>query len=73
MNSAGVDGLFYGNPMQFVIQAKAAGIVAAYTFAVTIVILKVVGLILPLRASEDEEKVGLDISEHREAGYTLID
>ncbi len=73
VNSAGANGLFYGNPAQFLIKIKAVAITIAYSFVVTFVLLKLVDLTLGLRATEHEERVGLDLSEHRETGYTLID
>lgn len=73
INKGGADGLLAGNPSLLLTQIKAVLITAAYTFAATLALLKFVGIILPLRASEEEELIGLDITEHREAGYTLID
>ncbi|MBI5301407.1 MAG: ammonium transporter [Chloroflexi bacterium] len=69
VNEAGADGLFYGNPGQFVIQAIA--VVAAIAFAVimTFVIAKVLDVVVGLRVTENEEEVGLDISEHGERAY----
>ena len=73
VNAAGSDGLFYGNPFQFVIQLKAVLITVAYSFFATFVLLKLVDVLLGLRASEQEERIGLDLAEHREAAYTMLD
>ncbi len=73
VNAAGADGLFYGNPGQLWIQVKAVGITVVYALIVTVVLLKLVDVVLGLRANEHDERVGLDLSEHREVGYTLID
>lgn len=73
VNSTGTDGLFYGNPAQFLIQIKAVLATIFYSFIVSFVILKVIDAIMGLRVSEQEERVGLDLTQHREAGYTLID
>jgi len=69
VNSAGADGLFFGNPHQLVIQL--IGVLASWIFAAaaTFVILKVVGLFFKLRADEDEEVQGLDITQHGEEAY----
>jgi len=40
---------------------------------VSFVLLKLVNLVCGLRASEENERIGLDLSEHREVGYTLLD
>ncbi|MCY3940754.1 MAG: ammonium transporter [Gammaproteobacteria bacterium] len=51
---------------------QAIGLVAtfAWTAAATWVILKVVGLITPLRVSEEDEIEGLDLTQHEERGYS---
>jgi ammonium transporter, Amt family len=69
----GVDGLFYGNPGQFVTQLKAVAIVVAYSFVVSFVLLKLIDLIIGLRADGHSESVGLDLSDHRETAYTILD
>ncbi|OGV61663.1 MAG: ammonia channel protein [Lentisphaerae bacterium RIFOXYB12_FULL_65_16] len=72
VNPAGADGLFYGNPMQFLIQIKATAITLVFSFVVTVVLFKVVDMVCSLRVSEHEERVGLDLTQHKEAGYTVI-
>jgi ammonium transporter, Amt family len=73
VNSAGADGLFYGNPAQLFIQLKATVITIVYSAVVTFVILKLVDMVLGLRVEEQEERMGLDLSEHKEAAYTVLD
>ena len=73
VNLAGVNGLFYGNPLQLWIQVKAVAITMVYSFVVSLILFKVVDFVLGLRVSEHEEAVGLDLTQHREAGYTLLD
>jgi Amt family ammonium transporter len=73
VNSAGADGLLYGNPGLFLIQFKAVLITAAYSLVVSYVLLKIVDRVLGLRVSEQEERIGLDLTQHREAGYTMLD
>ena len=69
VNPAGADGLFYGNPTQFAIQAVAALVSIAFAFGVTYVIAKLLSRFIGLRVTENEEEVGLDISEHGERAY----
>jgi Amt family ammonium transporter len=69
VNSAGADGLFYGNPGQFAIQALAALVSIAFAFGVTFLITKLLSRFMGLRVTENEEEVGLDISEHGERAY----
>jgi Amt family ammonium transporter len=70
VNSAGFDGLLYGNPQQLVIQAIAAGATVIFAFGATFVLAKALDLTLGLRVSENAEEVGLDLSEHGERAYT---
>jgi Amt family ammonium transporter len=69
INSAGADGLFYGNPAQFGIQALAAGIAVVFSFGMTYVLAKLLNVLSGLRVHADAEEVGLDISEHGERAY----
>ena len=73
VNPAGADGLLYGNPGLFWIQVKAVLVTAVYSFVVGIVLLKAVDIVMKLRVTEHEERVGLDLTQHREAAYTIID
>ncbi len=73
VNPAGADGLFYGRPGQFLVQLQAVGIVAGYSLVASFGLLKLVQAGLGLRVNEHEERVGLDLTQHREAGYTLLD
>ncbi len=73
VNPAGNDGLLYGNPMLLWIQIKAVLVTVVYSFVVGIVLLKVVNVLMKLRVNEHDERVGLDLTQHREAAYTIID
>ena len=73
INSAGADGLFYGNPKQFLIQALAVGSVVVFSAVGTFVIYKIVDLMVGMRVDERDEYIGLDLTQHHEAGYTLIE
>jgi Amt family ammonium transporter len=66
VNSAGADGLFYGNLSFFLIQVKALLVVVSYSFIVSWLIFKFINFILPLRVSSEEEEMGLDASQHDE-------
>ncbi len=69
VNPAGKDGLFYGNPEQFLIQAAAAGIMIVFAFVMTYGIASVVNQLVGLRVTSNEEEVGLDLSQHGEQAY----
>jgi Amt family ammonium transporter len=69
----GFDGLLAGNSAQFVLQLKAVSVTVLYTFIGSLVIFKVIDVLMGLRVNEHEERVGLDLTQHKEAGYTVID
>ena len=66
INSAGANGLLYGNAAQFGVQAVAVAVTWVYSFAVTFVLLKVLDRVMGLRVTDDEEEIGLDIAQHGE-------
>jgi Amt family ammonium transporter len=70
INAAGADGLFYGNPAQLGIQALAVLVSWVFAFVGTLVILKVVDWTIGLRVSEEEERIGLDLTQHEERAYS---
>ena len=63
------DGLVYGNASQLADQAMAALAAPVYAFGATFLLLKVMGLVMPLRATEREEALGLDVIYHGEEAY----
>ena len=71
INSAGGDGLFFGNAAQLGTQAVSVLAAWVYSFVVTLVILKILDVTMGLRVSEEEESEGLDLSQHGETGYIL--
>ncbi len=73
INAAGNNGLFFGNPSQFVTQVIGVLATMAYAVAVTFVLLKVLDATMGLRVKDEEEVIGLDITQHEESAYTLLD
>jgi Amt family ammonium transporter len=71
VNSAGVNGLFFGNPAQVGIQIVAVLVTSLYAGGATWVILKLVDRFVGLRVPEAEEIRGLDTSQHGEPAYQL--
>lgn len=71
INPAGADGLFFGNPGQLGIQVLATVASALFSFVATLIILKVIDLIIGIRVQEEDEIMGLDLSQHNETGYTF--
>jgi Amt family ammonium transporter len=66
------DGALFGNPYQLVVQGTAVLAAIVYSGIGTFVILKLVGLVLPLRATSSEETSGLDITAHGEEAYMNV-
>lgn len=73
VNAAGADGLFFGNPKQLVIQLIAVGVTVVYAFVATWVIFKLVDVFIGVRVSEKDEAMGLDLTQHNERAYTMLE
>ncbi len=71
INSAGADGLFAGNPGQFLIQLKTVGATAAWSVGVTVILYYLVEKTIGFRVTSREEELGLDLSQHGEEGYHI--
>ena len=63
------DGLVYGNAEQLGWQAIAAAVAPVYAFAMTYAILRVIGWLMPLRVTEKQEALGMDVVQHGEEAY----
>jgi Amt family ammonium transporter len=63
------NGLLFGNPAQVGIQATAVAATIVYSGIVSFILLKLIGIVIPLRATVQEEEVGLDLSNHGEEAY----
>jgi Amt family ammonium transporter len=71
INSAGANGMFFGNPRQLAIQAGAVALVAFYSFVVSLILFKVIEKVVGVRVDVEQETEGIDISQHGETGYTI--
>jgi ammonium transporter, Amt family len=69
VNPAGGDGLLAGNPGELVVELIAIAVTYVIAGGGTFVILKLISLVMPLRAKEEAEYQGLDINEHGEEAY----
>jgi Amt family ammonium transporter len=67
------NGLFYGNAGQVLIQLKAVAFTIVWAAVVSFILLKLIDLVIGLRVRADSERIGLDVTEHRETAYTLVD
>lgn len=73
VNPSGADGLFFGNPRQFMIQLIAVLATVVYTFVVTLIIYKLIDAVMGMRVGEHEESIGLDLTQHHERAYTILE
>jgi ammonium transporter, Amt family len=60
------NGLIFGESHLFIVHLITMTAVSAFVFGGTFLLLKITDLITPLRVNEDEETVGLDLSQHGE-------
>ena len=70
VNPSGPNGLFFGNPTQFVSQIEAVVVVGAFAFVGSFVLLKIINKVSPLRVSPEEEERGCDQTQHGEDAYS---
>jgi len=63
------NGALYGNPNQLLIQGAAVLTAIVYSGLMSFVLLKLIGLVIPLRATVSDESTGLDITQHGEEAY----
>jgi Amt family ammonium transporter len=73
--AVGRNGLFYGagGATQLVTQLKAVGVSVVFSFVMGLILFKVIDVLVGLRVNEHEERVGLDLTQHKEAAYTVVD
>jgi Amt family ammonium transporter len=70
INPGGADGLFFGNPVQLLIQFISVIVTMLFSFIMTFIILKIVDFITGLRINSEDEEKGMDISLHNETSYS---
>jgi ammonium transporter, Amt family len=73
INPAGADGLFFGNPKQFLVQVIAVAVTLVYSFVASLILYKIVDAVMKMRVTEKDEIIGLDLTQHHENAYTVIE
>ncbi len=72
VNSVGVDGLFYGGGFELLgKQALGVGVVAIYSFVVTLILGFIIEKTIGFRVKAEDEVDGIDLSEHAESAYEM--
>ncbi|MGZ8427449.1 MAG: ammonium transporter [Candidatus Binatia bacterium] len=69
VNAAGNDGLFFGNPGQLWTQFISVVVTIVFAMVVTAIILAILKATMGLRVADDEERMGLDLTQHNERAY----
>lgn len=73
VNPAGADGLFYGNAAQVFKQLAGVGTSWIFAAVMTFLIVKAIGLFMQVKADDEQQVQGMDITEHGERGYAYQD
>jgi ammonium transporter, Amt family len=73
INPDAANGLFFGDPRQFLIQCLAVAVTLAYSFVATMIIYKVVDWVVGMRVTDRDEAMGLDLTQHNENAYTILE
>ena len=68
--TAGVNPSYVGGTHHLLIQLLAVGVCIIYTGGLTYVLFKIVDKFVGIRVSDEDESVGLDLSQHEEIAYT---
>ena len=74
INSAGVDGLLFGGGFELLgTQVLAVAVTIVFSLVVSLLILKFVQATVGLRVTDEEELGGVDLAQHAEVGYALVE
>ena len=73
VNEAGANGLLFGNMQQFLVQSFLVLVAVTYAAAMTWVLYKFVDALIGMRVEQKQEIIGLDLTQHSESAYTLVE
>ncbi len=73
VNAAGANGLFFGNARQFLVQCLLFVVAGVFAVVATWIIYKVVDAIMGMRVDAQSETIGLDLTQHNESAYTMLE
>jgi ammonium transporter, Amt family len=73
VNAAGADGLFFGGLHQFLVQGLLVLVAATYAVAVTWALFKIIDALVGMRVEKNDELIGLDLTQHNESAYTVLE
>lgn len=73
INPAGADGLFFGNPRLLFVQLTATAATIVYAFVGTLILYKIIDALIGVRVADEDEAIGLDLTQHNERAYTMLE
>jgi Amt family ammonium transporter len=73
VNAAGANGLFFGDTHQVLVQLMMVAVVSAFVAGMTWILFKFVDAVVGIRVEEEQEFIGLDLTQQSEAAYTVIE
>jgi len=73
VNPAGADGLFFGNAHLLLVQLGATVVTIVYAFVGTFIIYKIIDAVIGIRVVDTDEAIGLDLTQHNERAYTMLE
>ncbi|MBF0491041.1 MAG: ammonium transporter, partial [Candidatus Omnitrophica bacterium] len=73
VNPAGANGLIHGGQTQLLIQCKCALVTMVYCSISTWIVCLITNTIIPMRLNQEQETMGLDLTQHHERAYTILD
>jgi len=73
VNPMGADGLLYGNDKLLLVQLGAVAATTIYALIATFIIYKVIDIAIGVRVADEDEAIGLDLTQHNERAYTMLE
>ena len=73
VNAAGADGLFFGGLHQFLVQGLLVLVAVTYAIVTTWILFKIVDALVGVRVEKKDELIGLDLTQHNESAYTVLE
>ena len=73
VNAAGADGLLFGGVQQFLVQILLVIAAATYAVLMTWALFKLVDSLIGMRVDKKDELIGLDLTQHNESAYTVLE
>jgi len=73
VNAAGANGAFFGDTHQFLVQLMMVAVVSVFVAVMTWILFKFVDTVVGIRVEEEQEFIGLDLTQQSEAAYTVIE